>query len=128
MPAGPLSRKTRRRNPDRRTAHRRRRRCRSCRATASTRRRVTARAPCSSNVLYVPAKLVYAVLGGLVGGGTDPANGGQRRAADPVSRSSLGGGYVVTPEMIAGKEPIHFSGPTDTAPGCRPTAPPPCSR
>ena len=33
-----------------------------------------------------------------------------------VLHRSLGGDYVVTPDMIAGKEPVHFSGPTETAP------------
>ena len=36
-------------------------------------------------------------------------------------RSSLGGDYVVTPQMLAGQQPINFSGPTDTPP----TAPEP---
>ena len=69
-----------------------------------------------TNVLYIPAKLVYALFGGLVGGGAYVLTGGNEQTANTVWRSSLGGDYVVTPDMIAGKEPIHFSGPTDTSP------------
>ena len=69
-----------------------------------------------TNILYIPAKLVYAILGGLVGGGAWVLTGGNGQTADTIWRSSLGGDYVVTPDMLAGKEPIHFSGPTSTEP------------
>jgi hypothetical protein len=69
-----------------------------------------------TNVLYIPAKLVYAILGGLVGGGAWVLTGGNGQTADTIWRSSLGGDYVVTPDMLAGKQPIHFSGPTSTEP------------
>jgi hypothetical protein len=72
------------------------------------------------NVLYIPAKLVYAILGGFVGGGTWLLTGGNTQAADTVWRSSLGGDYVLTPQMVAGEQPINFSGPTETPPA--PTA------
>ena len=68
------------------------------------------------NVLYIPAKLVYAMLGGIVGGGTYLITAGNQQAANTVWRSSLGGDYVVTPQMLAGQQPINFSGPTDTPP------------
>jgi len=69
-----------------------------------------------ANVLYLPAKLVYALLGSFVGGGTYVLTAGNTQAADTVWRSSLGGDYVVTPQMLAGQQPINFSGPTETAP------------
>jgi hypothetical protein len=69
-----------------------------------------------ANVLYVPAKLVYAILGGLVGGGTYLITAGNKQAADTVWRSAFGGDYVVTPQMLAGEQPLNFSGPTDTPP------------
>ena len=85
-----------------------------------------------TNVVYIPAKLVYAVLGGLVGGGAWCLTGGNSQTANTIWRSSLGGDYVVTPDMLAGKEPIHFSGPTETAPvtpdsttSVQPITPPP---
>jgi hypothetical protein len=68
------------------------------------------------NVVYLPAKLVYALLGSFIGGGTYLVTGGNQQAADTVWRSALGGDYVVTPAMLAGEEPINFSGPTDTPP------------
>ena len=70
----------------------------------------------ATNVLYIPAKLLYALFGGLVGGGAYALTGGNMQTANTIWRASLGGDYVVTPDMLAGKEPIHFSGPTETAP------------
>ena len=83
-----------------------------------------------TNVVYIPAKLVYAILGGLVGGGAWCLTGGNSQTANTIWRSSLGGDYVVTPDMLAGKEPIHFSGPTETPPAdttsaVQPITPPP---
>src|ERR1700674_5336604 len=46
-----------------------------------------------ANIPYIPAKLLYATTGSLVGGD-----------------------YVLTPGMLAGKDPISFAGPTSTAP------------
>ena len=69
-----------------------------------------------ANILYVPAKLVYAILGGIVGGGTYLVTAGNTQAADTVWRSAWGGDYVVTPQMLAGQQPLNFSGPTETPP------------
>jgi hypothetical protein len=69
-----------------------------------------------SNVVYIPVKLVYAVLGGLVGGAAYGLTLGNTQTADTIWRSSLGGDYVVTPDMLEGKQPLHFSGPTNTPP------------
>ena len=44
-----------------------------------------------TNILYIPAKLVYAILGGLVGGGAWVLTGGNGQTADTIWRSSLGG-------------------------------------
>lgn len=68
------------------------------------------------NVLYIPAKLVYAVLGGIGGGAAFLLTAGNTQTANTIWRSSLGGDYVLTPQMVAGEEPINFSGPTETAP------------
>ncbi len=70
----------------------------------------------AGNIFYVPAKLVYALSGGLIGGGAYLLTGGNSQAANTIWRSSLGGDYVVTPDMLAGKTPLHFAGPTETAP------------
>lgn len=68
------------------------------------------------NMLYIPAKLLYAAGGGLVGGGGYLVTGGNKQVADTIWRSSLGGDYVLTPEMIQGKKPVYFSGPNTTSP------------
>ncbi|HYB90589.1 MAG TPA: hypothetical protein VEC38_06055 [Candidatus Binataceae bacterium] len=74
------------------------------------------------NVVYIPAKLVYALAGGFVGGATWALTGGNSQAADTVWRSTLGGDYVLTPQMISGDQPINFNGPTETPPP-QPSAP-----
>ncbi|HLW71451.1 MAG TPA: hypothetical protein VKS22_12610 [Candidatus Binataceae bacterium] len=69
----------------------------------------------AGNVLYVPAKLVYGILGGIAGGAGYALTGGNQQVSDTIWRSSLGGDYVLTPDMVTGKKPVHFSGPTQTA-------------
>jgi hypothetical protein len=65
-----------------------------------------------ANVGYIPAKTVYAILGGIAGGAGYALTGGNQQTANSIWRSSLGGDYVLTPSMIRGQEPIHFSGPS----------------
>jgi hypothetical protein len=66
------------------------------------------------NVFYVPAKLAYVVLGGIAGGAAYLVTGMNPRPANRIWRSSLGGDYVLTPEMITGRDPIHFMGPVSS--------------
>ena len=68
------------------------------------------------SLLYIPFKLTYAILGGLIGGGTYLVTAGNTHAANTVWRSSLGGDWVVTPAILQGQAPLNFSGPTDTPP------------
>lgn len=70
----------------------------------------------AADVLYVPAKFLYATSGALVGGGAYVLTGGNVQTANTIWRSSLGGDYVVTPDIIAGKQAVHFSGPIETTP------------
>jgi len=78
------------------------------------------------NAVYIPAKLVYGILGGVAGGAGWALTGGNTQVANTIWRSSLGGDYVLTPNMVAGQEPVHFSGPTNTAPQqSQPMSPPP---
>jgi hypothetical protein len=76
----------------------------------------------AGNIFYIPAKLVYGILGGIAGGAGYALTGGNKQIADTIWRSSLGGDYVLTPDMISGKDPVHFSGPTNTAPGAQTSA------
>ena len=69
----------------------------------------------AGNIFYIPAKLVYGILGGIGGGAGYALTGGNEQIANTIWRSSLGGDYVLTPDMITGKQPVHFSGPTQTA-------------
>src|SRR5690348_4067910 len=66
------------------------------------------------NFFYVPAKLAYVVVGGIAGGAAYLITGMNARPANRIWRSSLGGDYVLTPEMITGEEPIHFMGPVSS--------------
>jgi hypothetical protein len=68
-----------------------------------------------ANVGYMPAKTVYAVLGGLTGGLAYVCTGGDTETATNVWSPSLGGTYVLTPSMIRGEDPIAFAG-TPAAP------------
>lgn len=70
----------------------------------------------ASNLVYVPAKLVYGILGGIAGGAGYALTGGNKQVADSIWRSSLGGDYVLTPDMMTGKKPIYFSGPSEAEP------------
>jgi hypothetical protein len=70
----------------------------------------------ATNVVYIPAKLVYGILGGIAGGAGYAVTGGNQQVANTIWRSSLGGDYVVTPDMLTGKQPVHFSGPTTVEP------------
>jgi hypothetical protein len=65
-----------------------------------------------ANVGYIPAKTVYAILGGIAGGAGFALTGGNQQTANSIWRSSLGGDYVLTPDMIRGDAPVHFSGPS----------------
>ncbi|HUO05242.1 MAG TPA: hypothetical protein VMU16_08600 [Candidatus Binataceae bacterium] len=70
----------------------------------------------AGNIVYIPAKLVYALTGSLIGGAAYALTAGNSQTSDTIWRSSLGGDFVLTPDMVSGKDPINFSGPTSTAP------------
>jgi hypothetical protein len=63
-----------------------------------------------TNVFYMPAKLVYATLGGITGGLVYAVTAGDMDAAEHVWVMSMGGTYVVTPGMLQGEDPIAFTG------------------
>jgi hypothetical protein len=69
-----------------------------------------------TNLAYVPAKLVYGILGGLGGVAGYALTGGNTQVANSIWRSSLGGDYVLTPDMMTGQQPIYFSGPSTAGP------------
>ena len=63
-----------------------------------------------SNVVYMPAKLCYATLGGLTGGLAFALTAGDLQTAETVWVTTMGGTYVVTPGMLQGQDPIAFTG------------------
>ncbi|MBM4242694.1 MAG: hypothetical protein FJ148_02620 [Deltaproteobacteria bacterium] len=72
-----------------------------------------------ANVLYIPAKLTYATLGGLIGGFAWVLSLGDTDTAMGVWGPTMGGSYIVTPGMLRGKEPLEFSGETSADDGVR---------
>jgi hypothetical protein len=52
------------------------------------------------NVLYIPAKLVYATTGGIVGGLAYAVTAGDREVAQTVWEPSVGGSYVMTTDQL----------------------------
>jgi hypothetical protein len=66
----------------------------------------------AANLFYMPAKVVYALLGGLTGGLAYCLTVGDLDTAESVWSPSLGGTYVVTPAMLRGDQPVLFSGPS----------------
>ncbi len=65
----------------------------------------------ATNIFYLPAKVVYAGAGGLVGGLGWIVTGGDTEAANRIWDPAVGGTYIITPAMLAGDEEAHFLGP-----------------
>ncbi len=67
-----------------------------------------------ANIGYMPAKTIYAVVGGITGGFAYACTGGSYDTASNIWSPSLGGTYVLSPGMIRGEEAINFAGgPSD---------------
>ena len=62
------------------------------------------------NLVYMPAKVTYAAIGGLTGGLAFAVTGGSLDTAETVWVTSMGGTYALTPPMIRGEESIAFAG------------------
>jgi hypothetical protein len=67
-----------------------------------------------SNLLYFPAKLVFALSGSIVGGLAYVFSGGNEQAAKSIWFTSLYGTYIVTPDHLQGNKPIRFLGVADS--------------
>ena len=66
----------------------------------------------AANVVYVPVKLGYALLGGVTGGVAYVLTGANYNVAERVWVPSMGGNYVLSTDHIRGTERIQFSAPT----------------
>ncbi len=64
----------------------------------------------ATNLFYIPAKVVWAGLGGLIGSFAWAITGFDAGAAKSVWGPTTGGNYLVTPAMLEGKEEVHFFG------------------
>ena len=73
-----------------------------------------------ANMVYMPVKVVYGVLGGVTGCFAYVLSGANRDVAEGVWVPSLGGDYVLTTEMMSGRDRVQFNGvrsrPGDDAP------------
>src|SRR5204862_386451 len=58
-----------------------------------------------TNLVYMPAKVTYALLGGLTGGFAYALTAGDLKTAETVWVTTMGGTYVVTPHMLQGDDP-----------------------
>ena len=66
----------------------------------------------AATMVYTPAKLIYATVGGITGGFTYVLTGGNYETAAKVWNPALGGNYLLNPNHLRGQETIYFSGPT----------------
>ncbi|MCA9473135.1 MAG: hypothetical protein MRJ96_04845 [Nitrospirales bacterium] len=62
------------------------------------------------SLVYFPLKLVYATLGGIVGGFTYVLTGGDLETAQTVWEPSFYGTYIITPAHLRGDEAVRFYG------------------
>lgn len=63
-----------------------------------------------SSLVYGPLKIVYAVLGGTIGGIAWGLSGGDSEVLGAVLLPAVRGDYVVTPSHLRGEEPLEFIG------------------
>jgi len=75
-----------------------------------------------SNVIYMPVKVGYAVLGGVTGTLAYGLTGGNREVADNIWVPSMGGDYVLTADMMKGEQDVRFSGVRSGAAPARETS------
>jgi hypothetical protein len=61
-------------------------------------------------LVYGPAKLIYATLGGITSGFAYALTGGSTEVAYPIFASSVYGDYIVKPANLSGDEPLEFVG------------------
>jgi hypothetical protein len=65
-----------------------------------------------TNLLYMPGKMVYALVGGLVGLMAWGVSAGNTDVAMGILQPALSGTWAVTPDMLRGEQPILFIGPS----------------
>jgi hypothetical protein len=63
-----------------------------------------------ANVVYMPAKVLYAAGGGLVAGAAYLFSAGDKDVAKPILDAAIGGDYLVEPEHLSGDKRLVFFG------------------
>jgi hypothetical protein len=63
-----------------------------------------------ANVVYFPAKVVFAAVGAVASGVTYVATLGRPQPTTTIWDASVKGNYVMTPQMVEGKAPVRFVG------------------
>lgn len=66
------------------------------------------------SAVYFPFKAAFCILGGIGSGFTLLAAGPE--TADRVATASCRGTWVITPDVVKGKEAVHFVGETPRSP------------
>jgi hypothetical protein len=77
------------------------------------------------SIVYGPAKIVYALLGSVIGGAAWVVTGGDADASTPIFEAALYGDYVVTPDVLRGERPLEFVGRSPDSAGEEKVASPP---
>ena len=60
------------------------------------------------SAVYFPFKAAFCILGGIGSGVTLLAAGPE--SANKVASASCGGTWAITPDVVKGREPVHFVG------------------
>lgn len=63
-----------------------------------------------ASLVYTPAKVLYALGGGVAAGMAYLASAGDQDVAAPILTPSVRGDYVVTPEHLRGERSLEFFG------------------
>lgn len=82
-------------------------------ADAPTRDLKTGASCVLANVVYMPAKVLYAAGGGLVAGAAYLFSAGDKEVAKPILDAAVGGDYIVQPEHLAGDKKLVFFGQSE---------------
>ncbi|MBI1814124.1 MAG: hypothetical protein HYR72_04045 [Deltaproteobacteria bacterium] len=64
-----------------------------------------------TNIVYLPLKLVYSIIGGVTGVLVYAVTLGDADATQKIWDNACRGTYIVTPEMMEGKDDIRLRGP-----------------
>ena len=62
------------------------------------------------DMVYFPAKVVFAGAGALTSGVAYVLTLGDSSVSNNIWNASVNGNYILTPDMIEGKQPAHFVG------------------